>query len=104
MYAIIESGGKQYRVAQGDVLRLERLPGAEGDEITFERVLALQDGERFEIGTPTVAGARVIGRVLGHGRAKKIRIFKYKPKKNYRRRAGHRQPFTRVVIETIQAR
>lgn len=102
MYAIIETGGKQYRVQEGDVLLLDRLPREENETVVFDRVLAVKQGEEFRVGTPTLEGARVTGRVLGHGRSRKIIIFKYRPKVNYRRKRGHRQPFTRVKIERIE--
>ncbi|MBX6350246.1 MAG: 50S ribosomal protein L21 [Clostridia bacterium] len=102
MYAIIETGGKQYRVREGDDLRVERLRAEQGDEVRFERVLAVGEGRSLVVGAPTVPGARVVARVLGHGRAKKVRVFKYKPKVNYRRRYGHRQPYTRVRVERIE--
>lgn len=102
MYAIIATGGKQYRVSVGDVLEVEKLPAAEGEEVAFDQVLAVVDGDTVRIGTPTVPAARAVARVLGHGRGRKIRGFKYKPKVNYRRRYGHRQPFTRVRIESIE--
>ncbi|HOB35088.1 MAG: 50S ribosomal protein L21 [Firmicutes bacterium] len=101
MYAILESGGKQYRVKEGDVIRLEKLPVNPGDTVTFSQVLAVSDGSALRIGTPYVENATVTAKVLGHGKAKKIVVFKYKPKKNYRRKQGHRQPFTKVSIDKI---
>lgn len=102
MYALIETGGKQYRVEKDQVLSIEKLPNEEGESITFENVLLVnQDGE-VKIGTPYVQGAKVTGKVVKHGRGKKIVVFKYKPKKNYKRKKGHRQPFTQVVIENIE--
>lgn len=101
MYAIIETGGKQYRVSEGDVLSVEKLAVEEGQTVEFDRVLTVvKDGEAM-IGTPLVAGAKVSGQVVEHGRGKKILVFKYKAKSNYRRRQGHRQPFTKVRIESI---
>lgn len=102
MYAIIETGGKQYRVQEGDVLLLDRLPREENETVVFDRVLAVKQGEEFRVGTPTLDGARVTGRVLGHGRSRKVIVFKYRPKVNCRRKRGHRQPFTRVKIERIE--
>ncbi|HEX6987998.1 MAG TPA: 50S ribosomal protein L21 [Bacillota bacterium] len=102
MYAIIESGGKQYRVAEGDVVTVERL-AAEPEEAVEFPVLAVGRGADLNVGTPRVEGARVTGRVLAHGRAHKVMAFRYKSKKNVRRRRGHRQAFTRVRIEKIQA-
>lgn len=102
MYAIIETGGKQYRVVAGDVIEVEKLACAEGEEVVFDRVLLVEKDGKASIGTPTLAGATAVGRILDHGRGRKIRGFKYKPKVNYRRRFGHRQPFTRVYIEGIK--
>jgi len=103
MYAIIEAGGKQYRVQPGDVLRLDRVAAEEQETIVFDRVLAVKEGDQLRIGTPLVEGARVTGRVLDHGRDRKLIVFKYRPKVNYRRKRGHRQAFTRVKIERIEA-
>ncbi|MGB9919358.1 MAG: 50S ribosomal protein L21 [Moorellales bacterium] len=103
MYAIIESGGKQYRVHEGEVLRLEKLAAEEGSTVPVERVLAVGRAEELRIGQPVVEGARVWLKVLRHGRGRKILVFKYKPKKNYRRRRGHRQEFTEVRVEKIEA-
>lgn len=103
MYAIIETGGKQYRVQEGDVLFLEKLPAEDGQNVVFDKVLAVSDGDNFKVGTPVVDGASVTAKVLGHGKGKKIIVFKYKPKKNYRRKQGHRQPYTKVQIEKINA-
>ena len=103
MYAIIETGGKQYRVQPGDVLRLDRLAAEEQETVVFDRVLAVKDGDQLRIGSPLVEGARVTGRVLDHGRGRKVIVFKYRPKVNYRRKRGHRQPYTRVKIERIEA-
>lgn len=103
MYAIIETGGKQYRVQEGDVLYIEKLSAAEGDNVTFDRVLAVSKAEGFIAGTPVVSGATVSAKVEKHGKERKIVVYKYKAKKNYRRKQGHRQPFTKVVIEKIQA-
>lgn len=103
MYALIATGGKQYRVAEGDTIRVERLAAEEGQEVVFDQVLAVSRPDGLEIGTPHVEGARVFARLLEHGRARKIRGLKYKPKKNYRKRYGHRQHYSRVVIEKIEA-
>lgn len=103
MYAIIEAGGKQYRVAEGDVVDVERVAAEPEGTVAFERVLAVGEGDGLRVGAPTVEGARVVGRVVEHGRGRKIRVFKYRPKKNYRRRIGHRQPYTRVRIEAIES-
>lgn len=104
MYAIIETGGKQYRVREGDTLYVERLPAEPNDVVVVDRVLAVGgEGKEFKAGRPLVPGARVRLKVLRHGRGKKITVFKYKPKKNYRRKQGHRQAFTAVEVEKIEA-
>jgi large subunit ribosomal protein L21 len=103
MYALIETGGKQYRVEKDSVLFIEKLDAAEGDTVTFEKVLLVSDEGNVQVGSPLVANAKVTGKVLKQGRSKKITVFKYKPKKNYKKKQGHRQPFTRVVIESIEA-
>ena len=103
MYAIIKTGGKQYKVAEGDVIYVEKLEGEAGTGIVFDEVLALVDGDKTTVGKPTVAGAKVTAKVEEQGKAKKILVFKYKAKSNYRRRQGHRQPFTKVTIEKIEA-
>lgn len=102
MYAIIETGGKQYRVAEGDVLYVERLPEQPDETVTFDRVLAVGSGKDLKVGAPVVEGSQVVARVIEHGRGKKLRIFTYKSKKNVRRRLGHRQAYTKVRIETIK--
>ena len=101
MYAIIKTGGKQYRVSEGETLQVEKLNAEVGAEVAFDEVL-LVSGDSVKIGQPTVAGAKVTGKVLEQGKGAKIRIFKYKAKSNYRRRQGHRQPFTKVQIEKIE--
>lgn len=103
MYAIIETGGKQYKVQEGDVIYIEKLDGAEGETVTFDRVLAVSGESGLVTGTPVVAGATVTATVEQHGRGKKIIVYKYKAKKNYRRKQGHRQPFSKVTIGKIQA-
>ena len=102
MYAIVETGGKQYRVAEGDSCRVELLPEEVGAEITIERVLAVGKGEELEVGNPCVSGAYVKARVKGHGKGRKIIVYKYKAKKNYRRKQGHRQPYTELFIEKVE--
>ena len=101
MYAIIKTGGKQYCVEEGKVITIEKLDVEAGAEVAFDEVL-LVSGDSVKIGQPTVAGAKVTGKVLEQGKGPKIRIFKYKAKSNYRRRQGHRQPFTKVQIEKIE--
>ncbi len=103
MTAIIETGGKQYKVAEGDTLFIEKLPVEAGDNVTFDKVLAILDGDKATFGTPVVAGAKVDASVVKNGKGKKIIVFKYKPKKNYRRKQGHRQPYTKVTIGKIHA-
>ena len=101
MYAVLSSGGKQYRVEAGSTLMLERLEGEPGAQVTFDRVLLIGDGDDVTIGTPTVAGASVSGTVLGEALGPKLVIFKFKQKVKYRRRTGHRQHMTRVRIDAI---
>lgn len=103
MHAIIETGGKQYKVAQGDVIYIEKLPNEQGENISFDKVLAILDGENATFGAPTIDGASVAATVVKNGKGKKIRIFKMKPKKGYRKRQGHRQPYTKVEIGAIKA-
>ena len=102
MYAVIKTGGKQYRVAKGDQLRVEKLPGDVGQAITFEEVL-LVGGDALKIGRPLVAGAKVEAKIVAQDRAKKIIVFKFRRRKNYRRKNGHRQPFTALEITGITA-
>ncbi|MEH6942802.1 50S ribosomal protein L21 [Bacillus sp. JJ722] len=102
MYAIIETGGKQIKVAAGDVVYVEKLNATEGEAVTFDKVLFV-GGENVKVGSPLVEGATVTGKVEKQGRQKKITVFKYKAKKNYHKKQGHRQPYTKVVIEAINA-
>ena len=104
MYAIIESCGKQYKVQEGDVIFFEKLDAEVGKEVSFDKVVLVSDGEKIEIGNPYVKGYKVAGEVVSHGKGKKIIVFKYKPKKNYRRKQGHRQPYTKVKITSINAK
>ena len=101
MYAVIETGGKQYKVSEGDVIFIEKLDVAEGEAVTFDKVLVVADGENVTVGAPAVEGATVTAKVEKQGKAKKIYVFKMKRKKNYRRKKGHRQHFTKVTIEKI---
>ena len=103
MNAIIETGGKQYKVAEGDTLFIEKLPVEAGDTVTFDKVLAVLDGDKATFGAPVVDGAKVTASVVKNGKGKKILVFKYKPKKGYRRKQGHRQPYTKVTIGKIEA-
>ena len=103
MHAIIETGGKQYKVAEGDTLFIEKLPVEAGDTVTFDKVLAVLDGDKATFGAPVVDGAKVTASVVKNGKGKKVMIFKYNPKKGYRRRQGHRQPYTKVTIGKIEA-
>jgi len=102
MYAIIKSGGKQHRVAQGQDIRLERLRGEVGDSIVFDQVLMTSDGENVNIGNPYLENARVTGRLKGHGKGRKVVVFKYKRRKGYRRTRGHRQEYSLVKIDSIE--
>ena len=99
MYAIIETGGKQYRVAEGDVIQVERLPVEEGKKVKIDRVLMVADSGDVKVGTPTVEGSEVTAIVQSHGRGKKIIVYKHK--KNYHKKQGHRQEFTRLQIDKI---
>lgn len=100
-HAIIVTGGKQYRVAEGDVIYIEKLEAEAGSTVKFDHVLAVIDEENTVFGDPVIAGAVVTGNVVKSGRGKKIRVYKMKPKKGYQRLQGHRQPYTKVQIETI---
>ena len=102
MYAIIESCGKQYKVAEGDVVFFEKLDVEEGKKVTFDKVILVSNDGKIEVGTPNVKGVKVEGKVVSHGKGKKIRVYKYKAKKNYRRTQGHRQPYTKVEITKIK--
>ena len=101
MQAIIVTGGKQYNVVEGDVLFIEKLEVEAGEAVVFDQVLAIVDGENTKFGTPVVEGAKVEATVVKNGKGKKIRIFKYNPKKGYHKRQGHRQPYTKVEINKI---
>ena len=103
MYAIIKTGGKQYRVAEGDVVMVEKLAANEGEAVTFDQVLTVVKDDEVVVGKPLVEGAKVTAKVEAQGKDKKILVFKYKAKSNYRRRQGHRQPYTKVEITAINA-
>lgn len=102
MFAIIETGGKQLKVEQGQEIWVEKLNAEEGSTFTFDQVLMV-GGDSVKVGSPVVEGATVTAKVEKHGRGKKITVFKYKPKKNYKRKQGHRQPYTKLTIEAINA-
>lgn len=102
MYAVIRTGGKQYRVAEGDVLRVEKLAAETGSTVAFDEVLMVGDGDDVRVGTPLIEGGRVSGEVLSQGRGRKVEIVKFKRRKDYQRHHGHRQPFTEVKITGIQ--
>ncbi len=103
MYAIVETGGKQYKVVEGATLTIEKLDVEAGGEVAFDKVLLIEKDGRVQVGAPHVAGATVVGTVVEHGKGKKIIVYKYKSKKNYRRKQGHRQPFTKVKVTEIRA-
>ena len=103
MYAIVKTGGKQYKVAQGDVLFVEKLEANEGDVVTLDQVLAVAGENGLTVGAPVVEGATVTAKVVAQGKAKKVIVYKYKAKKDYRRKQGHRQPYTKLVMESINA-
>lgn len=103
MYAIVESGGKQFKVSQGDTIVVEKVPAEVGDTVVLDKVFFVSSESGVKVGAPVLAGAKVTAKVLDHGRDKKIVVFKYKSKKNYHKKQGHRQPFTKLLIETIEA-
>ncbi len=102
-HAVIVTGGKQYRVAEGDVIYVEKLAVEDGATVTFDKVLCVVDGEKTVIGTPAVEGATVTAKVEKTGKSAKVRVYKMKPKKGYRRTQGHRQPYTKLTVEAINA-
>ena len=102
MYAIIESCGRQYKVTEGDVVFFEKLEAEEGKKVTFDNVVLVSDDKKVEVGAPYVKGVKVEGKVVANGKGKKILVYKYKAKKNYRRTQGHRQPYTKVEITKIK--
>ena len=101
MYAVIVTGGKQYKVSEGDVVFVEKLENAEGDTVTFDKVLVVSNDNGLTVGAPYVDGAAVTANVLKNGKSKKVTVFKYKAKKNEKKKIGHRQPYTKVQIQTI---
>ncbi len=103
MYAIVETGGKQYKIQPGEVVRVEKLAGAVGDPVAFEKVLMLGTDDDVRVGTPVVDGARVTGKIVTQDKDRKIIVFKFKKRKGYRLKKGHRQPFTAVRIDAIEA-
>ena len=103
MYAVLTTGGKQYRVQEGDVLFVEKLNAEVDSTVELTAVLAVSKDGELKVGAPVVEGAKVVAKVLAQGKAKKVVVFKYKPKKDYRRKNGHRQPYTKIVIEKIEA-
>ena len=102
MYAIVDSGGKQYKVREGEILRVEKLAGEVGDSISFDKILMFSDGENVSVGTPILEDVAVSGHIVEQGKAKKIIVFKYKRRKRYRRKRGHRQQFTAVKVDSIK--
>ncbi len=103
MYAVIKTGGKQYRVTPGDLVKVEKVDGNIGDEVSFDKVLMFSDGDNVNLGKPYLEDIKVNGRIASHGKNRKVVVFKYKRRKGYRRRKGHRQDFTLVKIEDIGA-
>ena len=103
MYAIVDNGNKQYKAEVGSVIRFEKLSANVGDKVEFDRVLLADADGAVKVGAPTVEGAKVVAKVAAQGKAKKITVFKYKPKKDYRKKTGHRQPYTKLVIEKNEA-
>ncbi len=103
MYAVIKTGGKQYRVAEGDELRVEKLPGEVGDTVMFDQVLLTSDGETVEVGQPFLENSKVAGRITGQGKHRKVLVVKYKRRKGYRRKNGHRQQFSLIKISGIES-
>ena len=101
MYAIIKTGGKQYKVAEGDSVFVEKLDAEEGSSVTFDEVILVANGDDVKVGTPLVDGAKVTAKVEKQGKEKKVVVYKYKPKKHYHKKQGHRQPYTKLVINTI---
>jgi len=103
MYAVVSAGGKQYKVQKGETLRIEKIPGDVGSKVTFDKVLMVADGENIRVGQPVIEKAAVLASIVEQDKAKKILIFKYKRRKRYRRKQGHRQPYTAIRIDGIEA-
>jgi len=103
MYAVVSTGGKQYRVQKGETLRVEKIPGEVGSKVTFDKVLMVADGENIRVGQPLLEKAAVQASIVEQDKAKKILVFKYKRRKRYRRKKGHRQPYTAIRIDGIEA-
>lgn len=103
MYAIVNTGGKQYKIQQGDVFRVEKIPGEIGSSVSFDKVLMFSDGKNVSIGRPVLDHVAVKGHIIDQGKAKKIIVFKYKRRKRYRRKLGHRQQYTAIKIDSIEA-
>ncbi len=103
MYAVIKTGGKQYKVAKGDSIFVEKLEAEVGKEVTFDQVVLISDDQKVKVGTPLVKGAKVVAKVDKQGKEKKVVTFKYKPKKHSHSKYGHRQPYTKVTVENIEA-
>jgi large subunit ribosomal protein L21 len=101
MYAVLSTGGKQYKVEKGDILRIEKISGEVGTPVSFDKILMFSDGEKVRVGAPLLDGIAVSGRIIEQDKAKKILVFKYKRRKRYRRKQGHRQPYTAVQIDSI---
>jgi large subunit ribosomal protein L21 len=102
MYAVVATGGKQYKVREGEILRIEKIPGEVGADVSFDKILMFSDGENVKIGQPVLDDVAVNGHIVSQGKSKKIIVFKYKRRKRYRRKQGHRQQFTAVQIDNIQ--
>lgn len=103
MYAIVKTGGKQYKIHEGDIIRVEKIPGSVGNPISFDKVLMFSDGENVSIGKPALDNVTIKGRIVEQGKNKKIIVFKYKRRKRYRRKQGHRQEYTAIKIDQIEA-
>lgn len=103
MYAIVETGGKQYRVETGKIIDVEQIPGSVGDSVELEKVLFVAHGDNTKIGTPYIPGARIISQIVSQGRGEKVIVFKFRKRKKYRRKQGHRQALTRLLVKEILA-